>query len=732
MCRAMLPKAIRVLRPSIALLILFPFLPGSIGATEPKPIRRVLILNEAGTAYPAINLIDQGIRAGLDASTYRLEVYREYMDSILFPDPADQQRFREFYIRKYQNRRPDVIITVGPTPLQFMVEMHDGGFPGVPIIYCDPTWLMGSPIPPSDFTGVDNELAPFETIQAALRLQSGTKHIFVVGGTSFNDTHVEALIKEQLRPYEGNFDVSYLTTLTMPDLLERLRHLPNQTVVLYTVLSQDAAGKKFIPGSETAPAVAAAANAPVFILADPFLNHGEVGGKVFSFQEQGKIAGGMALRILNGEKPQEIPKVKAPAVYMFDWRALKRWGLNEENLPAGSIVLNRQPTFWELYWRYFITGVFLLLAQALIILALLWHRARRKKTEAALRESEGRFRLVADTAPVMIWMSGTDRLRTYLNRPWLEFTGRSLQEELGNGWLEGVHPDDLKTCLDRYTTAFDRREPFEMEYRLRRHDGEYRWIFGHSVPRFNADGSFTGYIGSATDATERKLAQEALSSISRRLIEAHEEERTWIARELHDDFNQRLALLAVNLEGLKQDLPASDGQVSSRIKEAQERLSDLGNDIQALSHRLHSSKLEYLGLGAAADGFCKELSAGQNVEIAFQSQGIPKNLPQEISLCIFRVLQEALQNAMKYSRARRFEVSLVGVLNEIELTVHDSGIGFDPERVIGGYGLGLTSMRERLKILGGYLAIDSKPQGGTTIHASVPLLPRTKVAGAVG
>jgi len=727
----MLLRANRVLPLSITVFVLFCFVCGSLWATELKPTRRVLILYEAGTAYPAVNLVDQGIRAALDTSPYTLEVYREYMETILFPDPNDQQRFREFYIRKYQNRRPDVVITMGPSPLRFMVEKHDRGFQGVPIVFCYPNWLPSSPTLASDFTGVENDLESFETIEAALRLRPGTRHIFVVGGTAFFDTQTQALIKEQLRPYESNFDVSYLTALTMPDLLERLKHLPNHTIVLFADFSQDAAGRKFIPASEAAPAVVAAANAPVFSLVESFLNHGEVGGKVSSIRETGRIAGGMALRILEGKKPQDVPRVKAPTIYMFDWRALKRWGLNEKNLPAGSIVLNRQPSFWELYWRYAITGIVLLFAQMLVILGLLWQRAKRRIAQKELRESEERFRLVTNTAPVTIWMTDVANNCTYANQHWLDFTGRSLESQLGMGWIEQIHPEDFKRSWETFEKASAQRDPFQLERRTRRHDGEFRWMLASGAPRFNTDGSFAGYLGSAIDITERKQAEEALSSLSRRLIEAHEQERTWIARELHDDFNQRIALLAVNLEGLKQDLRASDGQTGRRIKEAQERVSDLGSDIQALSHRLHSSKLEYLGLAAAAEGFCKELSAGQNAEIVFQSHGIPKNLPQEVSLCIFRVLQEALQNAVKYSRARRFEVSLGGALNEIVLTVHDSGVGFDPEQARYGHGLGLTSMKERLKIVDGSLAIDSTLQGGTTIHARVPLRPRMKVAGAV-
>jgi signal transduction histidine kinase len=238
-----------------------------------------------------------------------------------------------------------------------------------------------------------------------------------------------------------------------------------------------------------------------------------------------------------------------------------------------------------------------------------------------------------------------------------------------------------------------------------------------------------GYIGSAIDVTERKLAEEALSTVSQKLIEAQEEERTRIARELHDEINQRLVLLAVNLETLKRDLPVSSRQAKRRIEEANKDVGDLASDIQALSHRLHSSKLEYWGLAAAAS-FCKELSERQNVEIDFHSDSLPKSLPKETSLCLFRVLQEALQNATKHSGARHFEVSLKSDgSNEIQLSVHDSGVGFDPEQAIKGSGLGLTSMKERLKLVDGQLFIDSKPQGGTSIYASVPLMKSAAAAG---
>jgi PAS domain S-box-containing protein len=338
-----------------------------------------------------------------------------------------------------------------------------------------------------------------------------------------------------------------------------------------------------------------------------------------------------------------------------------------------------------------------------------------------VRESEERFRLVANTAPVMIWMAGTDRLCTYVNQPWLEFTGRPLEAELGNGWVEGVHKEDLKRCLRTYSEAFGQRQAFEMEYRVRRNDGEYRWILDIGVPRFKPDGSFAGYIGSCLDITDRKLAEEALASVGHRLIEAHEEERTWIARELHDDIVQRVALVTVELAQCDQQ--AADGTTGAHdhIRHASQLLFDLGKDIQALSHRLHSSKLEYLGLVTAAKSFCCELSEQRNVRIEFKHSDIPAAVPKEISLCLFRVLQEALQNAVRHSGAQGFAVEVHGAQDGIRLTVSDSGIGFDWRHAINDRGLGLISMRERLRLVNGELSIQSEPGRGTTVLARVPL-----------
>jgi PAS domain S-box-containing protein len=943
----------------------------SATAAPVKEGRRVLIFYGIGLTSPAAVLVHQEIGAALQDSPYQIELYSEYLEPTLFSDLASQQELRQGYIRKYQHREPDVIIAVGPAPIKFMIDSHERFFPKIPIVFCasTPGQLENSKLD-SQFTGAWRAIDPAKTLEAALRLQPRTEHVVVVGGVATYDRHLESFVKESFHVYESKFDFTYLTNLVMPVLLQKLQRLPKNTLIFYTAISEDPAGTHFIDETQSLPLVLGVANAPVFVMEDTFVGHGSVGGFVTPYAAEGRAAGRTAVRILKGEKPQDIPVVSDTNLYMFDWRAVRRWGFREADLPPGTVLLNKHPTVWDSYREYIIGFILLFFTQTLLIVALLWQRTRRRKTEAelilandrlrraaesaasvgwdwdvktgrafrfgdlrtmfgipsntcsgtiedfydyvhpedrqqvseavtaarqnrtpyasefriirpdgamrwavasgrfyyskkndaermlgmavditdrkqaeevqrrhdaivefsddaiisedldgvirswnrgaqglfgfskeeatgkpiaivipeelqaeenenlarlrtgqpiehydtihitkekkkidvsvtvspirnsagkvvgasriarniterrraedSLRESEERFRLVANAAPVMIWMSGPDKLCTYFNQPWLEFTGRSIEAELGNGWADGVHPDDLQACLKSYAKAFDRQEFFKIEYRLRRHDGEYRWVLDTGAPRFSAYGSFAGYIGSCIDVSDRKLAEETLSTVSRRLIEAHEEERTRIARELHDDINQRIALFAVNLERLKQDLPAGV-DTSGRIDEVREQVSELGSDVQSLSHRLHSSKLDYLGLGAAAAGFCRELSDRQKVQIDFHAVDVPKRLPPEISLCLFRVLQEALQNAVKHSGNRQFQVWLGGASHEIRLSVSDSGVGFNPDVAFQSRGLGLTSMKERLKLVGGEFSIDSQLDCGTTIHARVPL-----------
>jgi PAS domain S-box-containing protein len=345
----------------------------------------------------------------------------------------------------------------------------------------------------------------------------------------------------------------------------------------------------------------------------------------------------------------------------------------------------------------------------------------QKRAQEVLRESEQRFRLVANTAPVMIWMSGTDKLCIFFNKGWLDFTGRSIDAELGNGWAEGIHPEDLQRCMETYTQAFNRREEFKIEYRLRRHDEEYRWVLDIGVPRLNHERSFVGYIGIGIDISDHKRAEEVLSGLSRTVIEAEERERNRIARDLHEDIGQRLSLLAIGIEELKNDLSNPTVQLLDRIDSVWKQTLEVSNDVKASAHELYSPRLEYLGIAAVLRSFCGEFGERKRVEIDFRNYPLPTVVPPDVSICLFRVLQEALHNGLKHSGVQEFQVQLWGASDEIHLTVSDSGAGFDREAARKGRGLGLIRIEQRLSLLKGTFSIDSQPERGTTIHARVPL-----------
>ena len=372
----------------VSALIFCCFVGTSIATAQMKEIRRNLILNLLEPlSSPGVDVIDQAIVDGLENSPYQIQLFTETLSPSLYPDATSRQELREWYVRKYRGREPDVILAVGPTPLEFMAESHNQLFPGTPVIYCATTEeMLREQKLDSRFTGVIQKVEAAKTLEAALKLQPGTKHVFVVGGVGKYDQYLEATARESQRKYESRVNFTYLTDLAMPALLERLRHLPPHAIVYHASMMQDAAGKVFIDATQAVPMVAAAANAPVFTMDDVDIGRGTLGECVMSYAEQGRLVAELALRVLNGEKPQNIPPVRASNVYMFDWRVMRRWGIREKDLPPGSILLNRQPTAWELYKWYIVTGAFLVLIETLAIAGLFWERKRRKTAVQSLRE----------------------------------------------------------------------------------------------------------------------------------------------------------------------------------------------------------------------------------------------------------------------------------------------------------------------------------------------------------
>ena len=476
----------------------------------------------------------------------------------------------------------------------------------------------------------------------------------------------------------------------------------------------------------------------------------------------------------------------------------------------------------------------------------------RHEAEERLRDSEELFRNMADTAPVMIWVSGPDKRCTFFNKVWLDFTGRSVEQELGNGWTEGVHADDLDRCLTVYSSAFDARQSFQMEYRLRRADGMYRWLLDTGVPRFTAGNVFHGYIGSCIDITERIRAEEErqkfvsladsslefigmcdrdfqpfyvnaagmrivglddlgeacrvkvqdyffpedqpfitneffprvlrdghgkveirfrhfktreaiwmiynvfnicdahgatvgwatvsvditerrraelalqesrqeLRALAARLINAEEEERKRISRELHDDLSQKLAMLAFDAGGLVQTPASSMVEIRERLRNLQTQVVQMSKDVRQIAHQLHPSILEDLGLNSALSELCDEFSKRTGIVATCEQETPPEAMPMEVASCLYRVAQEALHNVSKHARARRVRLTVRGSSEGVRLDIHDDGAGFDLYAGGRRHGIGIVSMKERVRLVQGEFSIHSEPGQGTTVSVFVPL-----------
>jgi len=375
----------------------------------------------------------------------------------------------------------------------------------------------------------------------------------------------------------------------------------------------------------------------------------------------------------------------------------------------------------------YVVGSLLIVVATLV--ALLIRGKRSARAERAGRESDDRLRDTIDRAPVMIWTARPDTTLDYLNQNCVTFTGLPLEKLLDEGWLDAVHPEDRDYCVGTYTPAFEARTPVRVEYRVRRADGAYRWLLASGIPKFGPDGSFAGYVGCDVDITERRNAEDliresrAALEVSHRevqqlagnLLTAHEDERRHLARELHDDLTQRLARLAIDAGRMESAANAPRG-----VRQLREELVHLSEDVHSLSYRLHPSVLDDLGLVEALKAECDRVSRHGELRVDVEASAVPAALPADASLCLFRVAQEALHNAARHAHASAVTVLLSSRSSGLELAVSDNGSGFDPERPCDHASLGLSSMRERVRLLQGEFGIESAPGRGTTVVAWVP------------
>ena len=701
-----------------------------VAAAQPNRPKNVLLLYSFSERnfFDSADSLEAAVRA---RSPGPVNFYVIYLEAPRFEDLQYEKRRAQTMRSELANVRLDLIITAYPA-LHFVLQFRQQLFPEVPIVftYLYPGRIVGQKRWPG-VTGVTVTVDLASTIGLALHLHPNTRTVAVITNDSEFEKYWLAQVQGELHRYQGKINEVDLVGLPPDQILSRVNALPLESIVLFTIIPQ----ATFHPDIGPYDIVSRVGQKlPTYCIFPKLcLNHGGIGGADYGEKEQTAVTAELANRVLSGERPENIGIVHSPASKVrVDWRLLQRWRILESALPAGTEILNREPTFWERDRQYIVAAIALLVAQSLLIATLLWQRARNRRAEAVLRESEKRFRVMADTTPSLIWMCDKDGNITYVNNRRVEFTGPDPNAGYGDTWKEYLHPDDLRDLLPVWSQALQTPTRFSNEYRLRRLDGQYRWMFDVASPRVNGDGTFAGFIGSVIDITDQKVAQEALKNVGGRLIEAQEKERSRIARDLHDDICQRLALLSMELDQANRTLDSPSEVTNERLVQIQQHCSEIAGDVQALSHELHSSKLDYLGIAAGIRGFCKEFAKQRKVSVEFKEENVPTNLPKEVSLCFFRVTQEGLHNAVKYSGTTQFTVTLRRTANVVLLEVKDGGIGFNVEQAEKNRGLGLVSMQERVHLVQGRFLVESAPGKGTRIVASVPFVEDQAAAATEG
>jgi signal transduction histidine kinase len=597
--------------------------------------------------------------------------------------------------------RLDLVMTIGGPAATFAQQFRQELFPATPMLIAgvDRRFVEHGPFA-DNVTTVATQHDPALMIDEILRVLPETRTVVVVVGSSQVEQFWLREMQREFRRFAGRLEFSFTNELSFDEIAERCRTMPAHSAIFFAILALDGKGEPLVE-RDALTSLHAVAKAPMFALYG--IGRGIVGGPLLSTDELSRTTTQIALRVLAGESPGRIKTpTQRTGQPTYDGRELRRWNIDEGRLPPASIVLFREPTIWRRHQRPITFGALLggLPAVALIVGLIRRRRARSRgplANEAVTPEPA--------EAPVKAWTAGANGER-------LE-AGQAPGAAQHGSWTAWVHPSDVERCRETYHRALEQHEPFQMEYRVREAGGVERWILDTGLPRFSGN-DFDGYVGCTVDITRLGRAHAELSHLSRHLMQAHERERAAIATTLREDVCQRIVVLTLRLHNLEG--AAHEGEVADINGELARLVSAIG----AVSDPVHR-RLELLGLPTVSRGFCEELSARYGVAIHFREDDMPRHLPSDIALALFRVLQEATVNAVAHSGAREIRVSVRGTAAEIRLHVVDRGVGFDTEGAVPSGGVGLVAIRERLKLVGGDSVIRSRPGEGTRLEAWVPL-----------
>jgi len=750
----------------LAIVCLPAFAASQSAPSQPQQPRRILVLHQERSTAPT-NAMNAGLMSAVRGdTTLSAEVFVEYLDHERNPDGAVQLAQLNYLKRKYEQHPIDVAVAVGRIPYGILTDSAKTITPKAQVVF----WLNE----PNAGTWQDNGRAVggivtrydvAGTMSDILQLRPDTRKLLVVSGVTGFDTLALRHGLNELRSFGRLFEIEKMVGATQQQFLERIARLPPQSAVLLLNFVGDSLGQWYVPG-DVAEVAARVSAAPIFALKRTLLGNGIVGGRLIDYDEHGRQLGEMALAALKSERSSLPVRRLLAQPPLYDGRALRQWDIPEHRLPQGAEVLFSHAVPWELYRNRILATLIVCLLEALLIGGMFVQRRRRARAERLLADRLHFETILADASrtftdvhPFHISLETSRWLRRLCTfaearqSALLLFDRDGVHLRRAEAWRGAEASDNAIASIDvdalielkrgQVTTVSIASGqpgtvlvlvPIAMEGRtfgVLMIEATSSRLFGDSVPLDRS--RVLGEIMAA--AIARKHAAEELARqadalrashveyrrLADSLVEAQENERRRIARELHDDIAQRLTMLS--LEAGEIGRRAGDAAIVPRsaIEHLTRELGTLVADMSRVSHRLHPSMLEKIGLPAALRTLTRDLSTCYRTPISFEEENVPGTLPGTSALALYRVAQEALRNAIRHSGATAIVVRVIHSDGLLSVEVQDNGIGLDEERLRRAPGLGITSMAERVEVLGGTFGIQSRTDAGTTVRASIRL-----------
>jgi len=710
---------------------------------------RVVILNSYGRGFEPYNSFSEDFRTELATQFAQpLEFHDVALESTRLQGGASERLLVQYVNTLFSGQKLDLVVLVGAPAVRFALRHRDELFTGTPMLLSciDQRDFRRAAFTTNDAV-VSVEFQGKLFLKSILQVLPDTTNIAVVVGDSPVEKFWQNELRPEFEPFGNRVNSIWFNKLSFSEMLKRSAHLPPHSVILYLLLYVDADGIPYTQ-DEALVQLHEVANAPIFGFHDSQMGYGVVGGPLMAVKELSQNSVDVALRILHGEQPGSIKTpVQRQGKPVYDWRELQRWQIDEARLPAGSTILFRQPTSWQMYGGYVI-GTLALFGFAAILISLLFlNLMKRRRAERAARESEERLSLAAGAANIGMWMRNVSRDQTWASPNWRRIFGFSADERLCFQKIQQrVHPDDREMVARAMEHAVSHRTDYSAEYRVTLPDGSVRWIDSRGRLYSEKDGKTERIGGVSIDITERKLAEAEVRELQKQLARASRVSiMGQLATSIAHELNQPLGAILLNAEAaglLLNQKPLPLGELRETLKDIckdDQRAGEVIRRMRALllQHDFERQPLEVNPLAEEVLRLINGDAASRSIEITTRlSPQLP--IVQGDRVHLQQVLLNLIMNAMEaVSRQpperRRLTVSTSLTTDDaVEMTVSDSGPGIEPASLPhlfepffttkkSGIGMGLSIADKIVKAHHGRIWADNLSAGGAVFHIVLPV-----------